>query len=80
MLASATNLWKVEQHGNQTLVTSVAEATLKGGAFGRVLELLAKPMFSRLGAQSLASLKYYVEYGEPFEGRARGLKAAPIAY
>jgi uncharacterized protein YndB with AHSA1/START domain len=79
MLASATNLWKVEPHGNQTLVTSVAEATLKGGAFGRVLELLAKPMFSRLGAQSLASLKYYVEHGEPFEGRARDLKPAPIA-
>jgi hypothetical protein len=79
LLASATNLWQVEPHGNQTLVTSVAEATLKGGAFGQVLEWLATPMFSRLGAQSLASLKYYVEHGVPFAGRARDLKPAPIA-
>lgn len=79
MLASATNLWSVEAHGSQTLVTSVAEATLKGGLFGRALEVLAKPMFARLGAQSLATLKYYVEYGQPFPGRARDLVPAPSA-
>jgi uncharacterized protein YndB with AHSA1/START domain len=79
MLASATNLWQVESHGNQTLVTTIAEATLKGGVFGKVLESLAKPKFLRLGAQSLASLKYYVEHGAPFGGRARDLKPAPIA-
>lgn len=77
MLASATNLWSVEAHGDQTLVTSVAEATLKGGVFGSALEVLARPMFARLGAQSLASLKYYVENGEPFSGRARELVPAP---
>jgi hypothetical protein len=77
MLAMATNSWSVEAHGDQTLVTSVAEATLKGGVLGRALELLAKPMFARLGAQSLASLKYYVEHGEPFSGRARDLVPPP---
>jgi uncharacterized protein YndB with AHSA1/START domain len=77
MLASAANRWSVEPHGDQTLVTTVAEATLKGGPFGRVLELLAKPMFTRFGRQTLASLKYYVEHGEPFLGRARDLARAP---
>jgi len=79
MLANATNLWSVEAHGEQTLVTSVAEATLKGGIFGRALEALAKPMFIRMGAQSLASLKYYIEHGESFRGRARDLAPAPSA-
>lgn len=79
MVASATNRWMVQAHGEQTLVTSVSEATLKGGICGRALELLAKPMFMRLGAQSLASLKYYVEHGEPFAGRSRDLMPAPTA-
>jgi uncharacterized membrane protein len=79
MMESATNLWSVEPHGAQTLVTSTAEATMKGGPLGSLLELLAKPLFERLGAQSLASLKYYVEHGKPFAGRSRDLAPAPIA-
>jgi hypothetical protein len=79
LLASATNSWSVEARGAQTLVTSVAEATLKGWILGKALELVAKPMFVRLGRQSLASLKYYVEHGEPFPGRARELAPAPSA-
>jgi uncharacterized membrane protein len=77
MIASATNLWTVEAHGERTLVTTTAEATMKGGPVGILLELLAKPLFERLGAQSLASLKYYVEHGCPFPGRARDLALAP---
>lgn len=77
MMASASNLWSVEAHGEQTLVTTTAEATMKGGPVGVLLELLAKPLFERLGAQSLASLKYYVEHGSPFPGRARDLALAP---
>lgn len=79
MLSSASNAWTVAAHGDQTLVTSIAEATLKGGALGQALELLAKPMFTRLGRQSLASLKYYVEHGEPYPGHARDLSPAPHA-
>lgn len=79
MLVEATNVWSVEAHGDQTLVTSVAEATLKGAFFGRALEVLAKPMFACLGAQSLASLKYYVEHSEPFPGSLRDLAPAPSA-
>jgi hypothetical protein len=77
MMASATNLWKVEAHGEQTLVTTIAEATMKGGPVGALLELLAKPLLERLGAQSLASLKYYVEHGSAFPGKARDLVLAP---
>jgi hypothetical protein len=78
MLASATNLWSMTPHGEQqTLVTSTAEATFKGGPLGVVFELVAKPLFARLGAQSLASLKYYVEHGHPFPGRSRDLALAP---
>lgn len=69
MMKSATNLWAVEAHGHaQTLVTSTAEAALKGGTFGRMLEPLAALMFKKLGAKSLASLKYLVEHGQPYTG------------
>jgi uncharacterized protein YndB with AHSA1/START domain len=77
-LSEATNTWSVEaMPGNRTLVRSVATATIKGGAFGSVLEPLMRPMFSRLGARSLASLKYLVEHGEPFAGSVRDLPLAP---
>ncbi|MBX7098923.1 MAG: SRPBCC family protein [Myxococcaceae bacterium] len=79
MMKRASNLWSVEAHGAQTLVTSTAEAELKGGVFGRLLEPLAAVMFRRLGARSLASLKYYVEHGTPFEGRIGTLLPAPSA-
>jgi uncharacterized membrane protein len=79
MMSSATNLWSVEPHGAQTLITSTAEVTMKGGPLGRLLELLFKSLFSRLGSQSLASLKHYVEHGKPFVGRSRDLVPAPAA-
>jgi carbon monoxide dehydrogenase subunit G len=77
MMESATNLWTVVPHGNQTLVTSSAEVKVKGGFFGRLLEPLMKPVFRRLGAQSLAALKYLVEHGQPFSGHAQDLPPAP---
>jgi hypothetical protein len=48
-----------------------------GGAWGRLLEPLVRVMARRLGAQSLSSLKYLVEHGEPFVGDARKLGRAP---
>ena len=73
MMKTATNLWEVEARGAQTLVTSTAEAELKGGLFGRLLEPLAGVVFRRLGANSLASLKYLVEHGHPYEGPSHKL-------
>jgi hypothetical protein len=77
MMHHATNLWSLEPQGNRTLVTSSAEVVLKGGVFGRLLEPLMKSMFRRLGARSLASLKYFVEQGHPYRGRSRDLAPAP---
>jgi carbon monoxide dehydrogenase subunit G len=77
LMKLATNRWSVEAHGNQTLVKSEAEVVLKGGVFGHLLEPLVRAMAGRLGAQSLAALKYLVEHGQPFPGKPRKLSPAP---
>jgi hypothetical protein len=77
MMESATNRWSVEARGDQTLVTSTAEVVLKGGFWGSLLEPLVRTLAARLGAQSLASLKYLVEHGHPYPGKARELGPAP---
>lgn len=76
MMKAATNTWSVEAHGEQTLVTSSAEVVLKGGVFGLALEPLVRLMAARLGAQSMASLKYLVEHGHPYTGTERLTPAA----
>jgi carbon monoxide dehydrogenase subunit G len=78
MMKHATNQWTVEPHGTQTLVTTTAEVVLKGGIFGVLLQPLVKMMASRMGARSLASLKYLVEHGHPYRGNLRGLASAPV--
>ena len=78
MMQSASNLWAVEAHGAQTLVISTAQAVLKGGFFGWLLEPLAGLVFKRLGARSLASLKYLAENGHPFPGPARTLPQGKV--
>jgi len=67
MMKSAQNTWSVEAHGAQTLVTSVAEVEVK---LGWLLAPLVKWMSRRMGAQSLASLKFLVETGAPYAGEA----------
>jgi hypothetical protein len=62
--------------GGQTLVTSLAEVELNGGVFGRPLTPLVKLMSARLGAESMASLKYLVEHGHPYQG-AQPLPSGP---
>lgn len=74
---SATNSWTLESHGEQTLVSSSAALELKGGIFGRLLAPLMKPMFTRMGAQTLAALKYFCEQGHPYRGRVRDLPFGP---
>jgi hypothetical protein len=77
MMKSATNSWSVEARGDQTLVTSTAEVAIKGGFLGSLLELLVRALAARLGAQSLPALKYLVEHGHPYPGKARELGPAP---
>jgi len=76
LMKRATNTWSVEPSGGKTLVRSAASVELKGGIFGRLLEPLVAAMSARLGAQSLASLKYLVEQGHPYQGTER-LAAQP---
>jgi carbon monoxide dehydrogenase subunit G len=77
MMKQATNEWAVEAHGTQTIVTTTAEVVLKGGFFGVLLQPLVRAMASRMGARSLASLKYLVEHGEAYRGNPRRLAPAP---
>lgn len=60
----ARNRWSVEAVGAQTLVVSQSEVEFKWGWLGRVLELPMRFVFRRLGRNSLAALKYFVERGE----------------
>lgn len=73
----AVNRWTVEDRGAQSLVTTTAEVVLKGGIFGRLLEVLFAAVAGRMGSRSLASLKFYVENGTPYAGKARDLLPSP---
>jgi carbon monoxide dehydrogenase subunit G len=79
MMESALNMWSVEKCGEQCLVITRAEAELKGGAFGRLLEPLAMLAFRLMAKRSLAALKYLVEHGTPYPGNVRELGPAPAA-
>jgi hypothetical protein len=77
MMKHAINRWSVEACGTQTLVTTTAEVALKGGVFGVLLQPLVRLVAGRMGARSLASLKYLVEEGHPYTGDPRRLAVAP---
>jgi carbon monoxide dehydrogenase subunit G len=77
MMKRASNTWSIASQGSQTLVTSLAEVELKGGFVGRLMEPAIKAVFGRLGARSLAALKYFVEHGRPFDGPSRDLPPGP---
>jgi hypothetical protein len=75
----AVNRWTVEERGSQSLVTTTAEVVVKGGIFGRILEPLFATVAGRMGSRSLASLKFYVESGTPYVGKAGNLLPIPAA-
>ena len=79
LMKRATNRWSVEERGSQTLVTTLAEVELKGGVFGRLLQPLFGAVAGRVGSKSLASLKYFVENGQPYPGDTRKLLPIPAA-
>ena len=69
MVKSAKNTWTVKAENGKTIITTESVLVLKGGVIGRMFEPLVKLMSKRLGAKSLASLKYLVENGKPFAGK-----------
>jgi carbon monoxide dehydrogenase subunit G len=77
LMKRALNRWSVEAHGAQTLATSFAEVELNGGPWGRLLEPLVGAVARRMGAKSLAGLKYLVENGRTYAGNPRRLLPAP---
>jgi hypothetical protein len=79
MLRRAQNTWSVEAKGDQSLVIYVAQAELKGGVVGLMIQPILRPLFARMGARSLASLKYFVEHGHAYQGRARELALGPAS-
>jgi carbon monoxide dehydrogenase subunit G len=79
LMKRALNRWSVEARDAQCLVTSTAEVVLKGGILGRLLDPLFAAIALRMGRRSLATLKYYVETGRPFAGKARALLPIPAA-
>jgi carbon monoxide dehydrogenase subunit G len=77
LVRRARNHWRVEAQGARTLVTTVAEVELRGGLAGRLLEPAMRIMSRRMGQASLASFKYLVEHGTPYEGKATRLLPVP---
>lgn len=67
IIKSAKNKWTVKSVKGKTLVITESEVVLKGGIFGKFLEPLMYIMSKKMGAESLAALKYLVETGMPFE-------------
>lgn len=65
LVARARNTWTVEPRGEQSLLRSEAEVTLRGGFIGRLLEPLVAWQSRRLGRRALAAFAHLVEHGEP---------------
>jgi polyketide cyclase/dehydrase/lipid transport protein len=77
MMRRASNRWSVVSQGARSLLTSEAELELKGGLFGRLLEPIPGPLMQRMAPGALASFKYLVEQGHPYNGKASALPKAP---
>jgi ligand-binding SRPBCC domain-containing protein len=77
LMNRATNRWSVVPHGEQSLLISEAEVEIKGGVFGRLLEPLLAPLMRRMAPNALATFKYLVEHGHPYQGKASELPRAP---
>lgn len=79
LVANARNRWTVVPEGMKTLVISEAEIEVKGGWLGKIFEPLLRIPMKAMGPRSMASLKYLVEHGKPFNGRASALPLPPVA-
>lgn len=78
LFESAKNTWSVESIDGKTLLTTESEVKLKGGIMGRLFEPLMYLASKKMGANSLAALKYLVEAGRPYKGKASRLPRASV--
>jgi hypothetical protein len=79
MMKLARNRWSVTPEGTQTLVTSEAEMTFRGGVFGWLLGWILVPLLRFALPNPLAKFKYWVEKGEPFSGKPSRLPVPPLS-
>lgn len=79
LMKRAVNRWTVLPHGAQSLLISEAELEIKGGVFGKILELILGPLLRRMAPNALAGFKYFVEHGHPYPGKAAELPGAPAS-
>jgi hypothetical protein len=78
LVRQARNRWSVRDEGaGRTLLTTAAELELKGGILGRLVEPLMGVLMRRMGRNSLAGFKYFVEHGRPYAGKQAELPQAP---
>ena len=78
LVERAINTWSVAPQGQNTLLSTCAQVTTKGGAFGRLLEPLFAMRARRLSRRSLAAFTHLVEHGTaPPAGHSR--LPAPLA-
>lgn len=75
----AKNTWSVKEVNGKTLLTTESELVLKGGVLGRILEPIMFFMAKKMGADSIAALKYLVENGAPYTGRHSVLPRAAVS-
>ena len=75
-VAQARNHWSVHSEGAQTVLTSEADAELKGARITRLLEPIFARQVRRVGARTLAAFKFLVENGTAPQGPHRRLPRA----
>lgn len=76
---SARNTWSVKSKKGKTLLTTESAVELKGGVVGKLLEPLMLIISKRMGANSLAAIKYLIENGKPPTKKHSKLPRVPIS-
>lgn len=76
MVQYAKNRWSVSPVNGKTLVTTESEVELSGGLLGSLIEPFMRLISKRMGADSLAALKFLVETGHPYNGKPSSLPRA----
>lgn len=79
MVKSAENKWSVQSENGKTLLTTESAVELKGGILGKLLEPLMLLISKRMGANSLAAIKYLIENGRAYQKQHSKLPRVPIS-
>ncbi|VAW57174.1 hypothetical protein MNBD_GAMMA07-394 [hydrothermal vent metagenome] len=66
LVKKAINTWSIKSVNGKALLTTESTVELKGKVFGKLLEPLMLLVSKRMGADSLAAIKYLIETGQPY--------------